>query len=214
MVHRQRHARDALAVSDTATALVGTWAVVPLIEAAQLARDRSRVAATRSQADSPPNGTQRAESLADENRDTLVAILCSHAAVEAFTNQQGFTLDRAGWEADELGRKQLVDKWCGLVERLTGIAVPRGHGAAQRIKLLDDERNWIAHYKGFKLADGTRGFAGPPAPTLHLGNISGFRAYYRAAKAVNAVATAWSAIETFYHAISQPLPEYLVNSRR
>ena len=80
--------------------------------------------------------------------------------------------------------------------------------------MLDDERNSIAHYKGFKLPGGTRAFASAPMSTPDLGNISGFRAYYRAGKANTAVATAWAVIESFYVAINDPLPEYLAITRR
>ena len=214
MGQHERHAEDSLNISDEAAVLVGTWAVVPLIEAAQLARDAAAESANRVERADPADGSGRANSLADENRQTLVAILCAHAAIEAFTNQEGSVRDQARWEADEAAKKQLVDKWCGLVERLSGAVPSQGQGAAQKLKMLDDERNSIAHYKGFKLPGGTRAFASAPTSTPDLGNISGFRAYYRAGKANTAVATAWAVIESFYVAINDPLPEYLAITRR
>jgi hypothetical protein len=126
----------------------------------------------------------------DELHACLVAILCAHAALEARMNQAGDGLGE-WWEDRE--RMPTTLKWADLVERLAGVRPLEGTAVRQAVTRLTLDRNRIAHFRGVPMPDGRVRVSGPPDKAR--GGITRVQAYFDAARAVERLQDAKTAIE-------------------
>ncbi len=135
-----------------------------------------------------------------------MAVLCAHAAIEAFVNREAEArLPTEEWMAPE--KENLPQKWMSLVLRLTRDELRMGQGLGQDIKRLEADRNLIAHFKGVRNRSGKPEFRQPPV--AKQGGITAVRAYFDADRAGVALHTARAVMADFYRRIRESPPDAL-----
>jgi hypothetical protein len=170
-------------ITDYAEATIGTSLGPRLLNEAIEAAAQSKDSADTANPD--PN---------TELQRCLVAILCSHAAVEAQMNEVGDAVDPAWWATHE--RMPIERRWVALANKRNGTRPPRSDPTRKAVRRLTTDRNLVAHFRGVKQQDGSFAVSGPPVKAR--GGISPVRAYFDAARAKAAVDDANEAFKALY----------------